>query len=95
MAKDADKKAPPSLEEFSERLDAMRDDAGEDNPKANGPAWGRAMRASSDLLAGVFVGTLLGLGVDHFAGTSPLFLIVGVFVGFAAGVRNIARTMKE
>ena len=56
---------------------------------------GRAMRLSTELLAGLFVGCLIGLGLDRWLGVSPLFLLIGIGVGFAAGVLNVARAMKE
>ena len=91
----ADDKQPASLEEFSERLERMRG-RGEAAPGAqqSASAWGRAMRVSSDLLAGVFVGCLLGLGLDRWLETQPLFLLIGLALGFAAGLRNMMRTLK-
>jgi ATP synthase protein I len=38
------------------------------------------------LLAGVAVGLGIGYVIDRLAQTSPLFLILGVFVGFAAAL---------
>ena len=38
------------------------------------------------LLAGVAVGLGLGYVIDRLAKTSPLFLVLGVFVGFAAAL---------
>ncbi|MGZ4198708.1 MAG: AtpZ/AtpI family protein [Thermoleophilia bacterium] len=38
------------------------------------------------LLAGIAVGLGVGYVIDRLAKTSPLFLIVGVFVGFAAAL---------
>jgi F0F1-type ATP synthase assembly protein I len=39
------------------------------------------------MLAGaVVVGLVLGLLVDHAAGTSPAFTLVGIVLGIAAGV---------
>ncbi len=91
----ADGKAPPSLDEFADRLDAMR---GEGEPEerghGSGAAWGRALRASSDLLAALFVGMLIGFLLDKWLGTSPWLLLVGIGVGFAAGLRNLARSLK-
>ena len=96
MAEDAGKKEPPSLDEFSERLDAHRGEPErEQTPKGSGAAWGRAMRMSTDLLAGLFVGTLLGFFLDRWLGTAPGFLLAGIGLGFAAGLRNVARTMNE
>ncbi|MEK7266254.1 MAG: AtpZ/AtpI family protein, partial [Pseudomonadota bacterium] len=55
---------------------------------------GRAMRVGSELLAGLFVGAILGLGLDTLFGTKPLWLLVGIFLGFAAGVLNVSRAFK-
>ncbi len=97
MAYDAGKQESLSLEEFSKRLDAAR---GASNPKENAEsgrneAMGRGFRLASELLAAMIVGPVLGLGVDKLADTSPWGLLLGIFVGFAAGVRNVAAAMKD
>lgn len=56
---------------------------------------GRAFRLSSELLAALIVGVLLGWGADRLFGITPWGLIAGIFIGFAAGVLNVARAMKE
>lgn len=38
------------------------------------------------MLAGVVLGLLVGLGLDRLVGTSPAFLLIGVFVGFGLGL---------
>jgi F0F1-type ATP synthase assembly protein I len=38
------------------------------------------------MLAGVVLGLAVGYGLDRLLGTSPAFLIVGVFVGFGLGL---------
>jgi len=92
----ADDDRPASLDEFSERLERMRERGKEPaTDQKSASAWGRAMRVSSDLLAGIFVGCLLGLGLDTWLGTKPLFLLVGLGLGFAAGLRNMMRTMQQ
>ncbi len=94
---DAGKEGPPPLDDFTERLDRMRgehDPGEEKSGSGSGAAWGRALRASSDLLAGLFVGTVLGLLLDRWLGTSPWLLLVGIGIGFAAGLRNLTRSMK-
>ena len=45
-------------------------------------------------MAGLIVGSLLGLGLDTFFGTKPFLLLVGIFLGFAAGVLNVSRALK-
>lgn len=96
MANDAGKQEPPSLDEFSKRLDAKRGErVSEDNRRrGSGAAWGRAMRVSTELLAGLFVGALLGIGLDRWLGTEPWFLLAGIVLGFAAGLRNLTRSLN-
>ena len=95
MANDAGKDGPPSLDEFSKRLDRARGEANPETPRGAGKAWGSAFRVSSDLLAGLFVGTVLGLILDRVLGTQPWLLLLGMILGFGAGVRNVYRTMAE
>ena len=49
-------------------------------------------RLSSELIAGVAVGALMGWGFDRLLSTSPFGLIVFVLVGFSAGVLNVIRS---
>lgn len=51
-----------------------------------------AFRLSTELIAGVLVGALIGWLLDTFAGTSPWGMIVFVLLGFAAGVLNVLRS---
>ncbi|WP_425410975.1 AtpZ/AtpI family protein [Hyphococcus sp.] len=95
MGENPNRDEPPSLDAFSVRLERMRAQGQETRPQGSASAWGRAMRISSDLLAGLFVGCLLGLGLDHWLETQPAFLLVGMALGFAAGLRNMMRTLKE
>jgi ATP synthase protein I len=94
MADDAGKKEPPNLDAFSERLEQMRGQPDEEGPRNSGAAWGRALRASSDLLAGLLVGGLIGWGLDRWLQTSPWFLLAGLLVGFLAGLRSLWRSMN-
>ena len=49
-------------------------------------------RLSSELIAGVAVGALLGWGFDRLLSTSPFGLIAFVLLGFVAGVVNVVRS---
>lgn len=52
-------------------------------------------RISAELLAGCFVGVLIGLYLDKWLSTSPLCLVICTILGFGAGLRNIFRMGKE
>jgi ATP synthase protein I len=53
---------------------------------------GRGFQLSSELIAGVVVGALIGWGIDHVLPTKPWGLIVFVLLGFTAGVVNVIRS---
>jgi len=95
MTNDTDDEKPPSLDEFSDRLGRMRGDQEPEKSHSSGAAWGRAMRVSTELLAGLFVGCLIGVGLDRWLGTAPWFLLAGMGLGFAAGLRNLTRSLNN
>jgi ATP synthase protein I len=53
---------------------------------------GRGFQLSSELIAGVVVGALIGWGIDRLLSTSPFGLIVFLLLGFTAGVVNVIRS---
>ncbi|AGF74221.1 ATP synthase protein I [Bartonella australis AUST/NH1] len=53
----------------------------------------RAVKLSSEFLASIIVGAVLGLGLDKLAGSLPWGLVFFLFLGFAAGILNILRSV--
>jgi ATP synthase protein I len=53
---------------------------------------GEAMRAGVDLAAALAVGGFIGYWLDRWLHTTPLFMILLFFGGFAAGFMNIYRS---
>ena len=67
-------------------------EAGSGDGSARASAMALGFRLSSELVAGVLVGALMGWGFDRLLSTSPFGLIVFVLVGFVAGVLNVIRS---
>jgi ATP synthase protein I len=97
-----DRKEPPDDEAaLSARLQRLGDrlaTANRPSENAMGPrqtadpsAIARGFRMSTELVAGVIVGALIGWLLDRWLGISPWGLIVFVLLGFAAGVLNVMR----
>ena len=67
---------------------------GGDQP-ADAGLRGRDLIGLGGLLVGAIVaGTLLGILVDHAAGTTPVFTVLGVFVGMAVGAVGFALRVR-
>jgi ATP synthase protein I len=73
------------------KLQADQSD-GSGNPQARASAMAVGLRLSSELVAGVIVGTILGWVFDRLLSTSPWGLIVFMLLGFVAGVMNVMRS---
>jgi len=58
---------------------------------ADPSAIARGFRLSTELVAGVLVGAVIGWLLDRWLGISPWGLIVFLLLGFAAGVLNVMR----
>lgn len=61
-----------------------------------GTAVGLGLKIGVELVASVIVCAAIGYAVDKYAFHSrPIGMIVGLFVGFAAGLRNVFRSAKS
>lgn len=81
------------LQSLSRDLDAERRERAV-AARAEGAAragYGQAFRLSSEFIAGIVVGAVLGWGLDRAAGTSPWGLMVFLLLGFGAGILNVVR----
>ena len=54
-----------------------------------------AWRMVIELVAGLGIGFGIGYGLDRLFGTLPIFLVLFVFLGLAAGVKTMLRSAQE
>ncbi len=90
---------PSSLKNLGTRLNAAqaRRKAEQDRLEGTGgrpvtSGMGFGFRIAMDILAALVVGVVVGLLLDRWLGTMPLFLVVFFFMGGAAGILNAYRT---
>jgi len=63
----------------------------DDNPSSIGAAF----KLSTELVAAVAVGTIIGFIFDQTFGTRPWFILIFFFVGVIAGITNVIRSAKN
>ena len=54
-----------------------------------------AWRMVIELVAGLGIGFGIGYALDSFFGTMPIFLVLFIFLGLAAGVKTMMRSAQE
>lgn len=94
-AEDAALKA--RLRKLGEQIGALApkpqaDDGRPAEGRGNPSNLARALRLSSEFIAGILLGGFIGWLVDYFLGWSPWGLIVFLMLGFAAGTLNAMRS---
>lgn len=74
------------------RREAGLEEAQERKAQASRKGYAEAMKLSSEFIAAIVVGGVLGYVLDRYAGTGPWGMIVLLLLGFCAGVLNVLRS---
>ena len=54
---------------------------------------GSGLKISIDLIASIFVGIMIGLGMDKLFSTKPIFFLIFLLLGVAAGFVKMYRSI--
>tara|TARA_B100001079_G_C16058524_1_gene360305 strand:- start:11 stop:301 length:291 start_codon:yes stop_codon:yes gene_type:complete len=65
------------------------------NQGSNAASLGKALKISTELVAAVVVGSIIGFILDNWFDTKPLLIICFFFMGAAAGILNVFRSAKR
>ena len=64
------------------------------NNKKNTSSLGTALKLSTEMVAAVLVGSIIGFILDNWFDSKPWLTIIFFFVGAAAGILNVIRSAK-
>mgnify|MGYP001559244345 CR=1 FL=1 len=82
----------PSLDELQAKIDKIKKpEPTYSDPSSRGD-MSQAVRLIIDLSAGVAVGSIFGYMLDNWLNSLTVFMMIGLFVGMAAGVKNMVRS---
>ena len=65
------------------------------NKNQNYSSIGAAFKLSTELVAAVAVGTIIGFILDKTFGTKPWLILIFFFVGVVAGITNVIKSAKN
>jgi ATP synthase protein I len=65
-----------------------------ESESSSSSSLGIAMKLSSEMVAAVFVASLIGYYLDKWLETKPFLLIFFFFLGAVTGILNVVRTSK-
>lgn len=80
-------------QKLEEKLQAKRaaDDAKAARNEGEQQGFAYGLKLSSEFIAAIFVGAVLGYLLDKYVGTQPWGMIFFLLIGFAAGILNVLR----
>jgi ATP synthase protein I len=84
-----------ALERLNKRLDALSARTTRKRSGYSEEASGAGYKLVAELVSGVLGGLGLGWLVDHYAGTSPFGLIVGLLLGTIAAIYLVVKTASR
>tara|TARA_B100000029_G_scaffold263934_1_gene260093 strand:- start:48 stop:329 length:282 start_codon:yes stop_codon:yes gene_type:complete len=86
------------FKEISTRLKIAKNKIDKSKIKNNGSnaaSFGKALKISTELVASVFVGSIIGYLLDNWFDTKPLLTICFFIMGVAAGILNVFKSAKR
>ncbi len=86
------------LKEISTRLKIAKKNIKnikKENSSSNAETLGKALKISTELVASVVVGSIIGFLLDNWFDTKPLLTICFFIMGVAAGILNVFRSAKK
>ena len=85
-------------EDFKTRLKIAKNKAKSKYSEQKEPSnsgMGQAFKMSTELVAAVAVGTIIGFILDNWFGTKPWLILIFFFVGVATGIINVVKSAKK
>ena len=87
-----------SEDQFKTRLKIAKDKIlkrSQSSEDSQSSKLGIAFKMSTEMVAAVLVGTIIGFILDTWFGTKPWLILIFFFVGVVAGILNVIRSAKR
>ena len=87
-----------SKDQFKTRLEIAKNrilKRSKSTKQSHSSKLGIAFKMSTEMVAAVVVGTIIGFILDNWFGTKPWLILIFFFVGVVAGILNVIRSAKN
>ncbi len=95
MSDPDDRSEQARLDALEERLARARGGPAKPHTEEHYSQASLAWRMVIELVAGLMIGFGIGYGLDTLFGTMPVFLVLFIFLGLAAGIKTMLRSAQE
>ena len=85
-------------DQFKARLEIAKNKIlkkNKDSKQSSSSNIGVAFKLSTEMVAAVVVGTIIGFILDNWFGTKPWLILIFFFAGVIAGILNVFRSAKN
>jgi ATP synthase protein I len=84
------------LNQLNQKIEAAKSKNQSDNLSSIPPSQlGKVMKLTVEIVAAVGIGVGIGILLDNFFNTRPLFIIIFFLLGGCAGILNVFRVAKS
>ena len=86
------------LKDFNKRLENLKNSNSKiKNQKKNKnfKDFGVYLKSGVELVSAIIVALVIGVFLDNYFQSKPIFLIIFLILGFAAGIMNVYRSVKK
>ena len=82
------------IKSLNQRIQKAKDNSNQGKNKPPRPV-GKAMKVVVEIVAAMAVGLVIGILLDNYFDTRPIFIIIFFLLGSAAGILNVFRVAKS
>ena len=83
------------LKEFNKRLGNLKKLNSKIKNQKKNEGVGVYLKSGVELVSAIIVALLIGLFLDNYFQSKPIFLFIFLILGFAAGIMNVFRSVKK
>ena len=87
-----------SKDQFKTRLEIAKNrilKRSKSTKQSSSSKLGIAFKMSTEMVAAVVVGTIIGFILDNWFGTKPWLILIFFFIGVATGILNVVKSAKK